>query len=56
MKKTMKALTTLASGAFYLALSVFFMRAWLQVTPGGVGWVIAGVAVSGVMCALIARS
>ena len=48
-----KTLTTLLSGAFYLALSFCFMRAWVQVTPGGIGWVVVGVAVSGVMCALI---
>jgi hypothetical protein len=51
-----KTITTLVSGAFYLGLSTFFMRAWIQVTPGGIGWIIAGVAVSGVMCALLARS
>ena len=52
----MKILNTLLSGAFYLALSFCFMRAWVQVTPDGVAWLLAGVAVSGLMCALIARS
>jgi hypothetical protein len=51
-----KILTTLLSGAFYLALSYCFMRAWVQVTPDGVAWVFVGVAVSGVMCVLVARS
>ena len=51
-----KTLTTLLSYAFYLALSYCFMRAWMQVTPGGAAWVLAGIAVSGVMCALIAKS
>jgi len=52
----MKILTKLVAGAFYLGLAFSFMRAWIQVTPGGPAWVLTGVAVSGVMCALIARS
>jgi hypothetical protein len=51
-----KTLTTLVSWAFYLGLSFCFMRAWVQVTPGGIAWLVVGVAVSGVMCALVARS
>jgi hypothetical protein len=52
----MKTLTTLVAGAFYLALSYCFMHAWVQVVPGGTGWIIAGLAVSGAMCTLVARS
>jgi hypothetical protein len=52
----MKTLTTLVAWAFYLGLSFCFMRAWVQVTPGGIAWLVAGLAVSGVMCALVARS
>ena len=52
----MKTFTTLVACAFYLALSYCFMRAWVQVVPGGMAWVIAGLAVSGLMCALVARS
>ena len=55
-KKFMKTLTTVLAGTFYLALSFCFMRAWVQVTPGGGAWLLAGVAVSGLMCALIAHS
>jgi hypothetical protein len=52
----MKTLNTLVSGAFYVGLSYFFMHAWVQVTPAGVGWVVAGLTVSGLMCALLYRS
>jgi hypothetical protein len=52
----MKTLNTLLAVAFYLGLSYCFMRAWVQVTPDGVAWLVAGLAVSGLMCALIARS
>jgi hypothetical protein len=52
----MKTLNTVLSGAFYLALTYCFMQAWLQVTPEGLAWLLAGLAVSGLMCALIARS
>jgi len=52
----MKTLNTLLAGAFYLALSFCFMQAWVQVTPDSVAWLVAGLAVSGLMCALIARS
>ena len=53
---TMKTISTLVACAFYLALSYAFMRAWVQVTPDGTAWILAGLAVSGLMCALIARS
>lgn len=52
----MKTLTTLVACAFYLALSYCFLRAWVQVVPGGTAWLLAGLAVSGLMCTLIARS
>jgi hypothetical protein len=52
----MKPFTTLVAGAFYLALGYCFMRAWVQVTPDGVAWLLAGLGVSGLMCTLVAHS
>jgi len=52
----MKTVNMVLAGAFYVVLSYCFMQAWVQVTPDGVAWLVAGLAVSGLMCALIARS
>ena len=51
-----KPLGTLLACAFYLGLSFCFMRAWVQVTPDSLAWLLAGLGVSGLMCALVAHS
>jgi hypothetical protein len=51
----MKIVATLLATAFYVALSYCFMSAWVQVTSGGVSWILGGVAIAGAMCWLIAQ-
>jgi len=51
-----KPLSTLVAGAFYLGLSFCFMRAWVQVTPDSVAWLLAGLGVSALICTLVAHS
>jgi hypothetical protein len=52
---TMKIAGTVLAWVFNIALSYCFMSAWLQVTPDGASWTLAGVAIAGAMCWLITR-
>ena len=45
---------SLFAGAFYVGLGAVFMNAWRQVTFGGVASSVAGIALAGALCWLIA--
>jgi hypothetical protein len=46
---------SLVAGTFYVALGSMFINAWRQVTSGGVASSVAGIAIAGALCWLIAR-
>ena len=45
---------SLFGGALYVALGAAFINAWQQVTSGGMALSVAGVAIAGALCWLIA--